>query len=157
MKRIRIDLETEADTQALGAALAPLLGIGDAICLSGDLGAGKSTLARGLIAARAGAREAPSPTFTFVETYEAENLVLWHFDLYRLEAPEDVWELGYEDALEDGASLIEWPERIGALAPENALMVRLEIEGNGRIAVIKADESWAIRLAAAGISEKRIA
>ena len=157
MKRIRIDLENAAATEALGAALAPLLRAGDAICLSGDLGAGKSTLARGLIAARTGAREAPSPTFAFVETYEAADLSLWHFDLYRLEAPGDVWELGYEDALEDGAALIEWPERIGALAPENALSLRLEIEGERRIAVIKADESWAMRLAAAGIDDKRIA
>lgn len=152
MKRIRIDLQTEADTLALGAKLAPLLQTGDAICLSGDLGAGKSTLARGLIAARTGAREAPSPTFTFVETYDAADLVLWHFDLYRLQRPDDVWELGYEDALEEGAALIEWPERIGALAPENALLLTLEHHNSGRIAVIKADESWATRLAALGIS-----
>lgn len=151
MKKIRIDLRTEADTLALGARLAPLLRPGDAICLSGDLGAGKSTLARGLIAARTGAREAPSPTFTFVESYEAADLVLWHFDLYRLHRPEDVWELGYEDALEDGAALIEWPERIGALAPENALLISLEHHDNGRIAVIKADDSWTMRLAALGI------
>ena len=152
MKKIRIDLQTEADTLALGEKLAPLLQTGDAICLSGDLGAGKSTLARGLIAARTGAREAPSPTFTFVESYEAADLVLWHFDLYRLQRPDDVWELGYEDALEDGAALIEWPERIGALAPENALLLTLEHHNSGRIAVIKADESWAMRLAALGIS-----
>ena len=152
MKRIRIDLQTEADTLALGEKLAPLLRTGDAICLSGGLGAGKSTLARGLIAARTGAMEAPSPTFTFVESYEAADLVLWHFDLYRLERPDDVWELGYEDALEDGAALIEWPERIGALAPENALLLTLEHHNGGRIAVIKADESWAMRLAALGIS-----
>ena len=152
MKRIRIDLQTEADTLALGEKLAPLLQTGDAICLSGDLGAGKSTLARGLIAARTGAREAPSPTFTFVESYEAADLVLWHFDLYRLQRPDDVWELGYEDALEEGAALIEWPERIGALAPENALLLTLEHHNSGRIAVIKADESWATRLAALGIS-----
>ena len=152
MKRIRIDLQTEADTLALGEKLAPMLQAGDAICLSGDLGAGKSTLARGLIAARTGAREAPSPTFTFVESYEAADLVLWHFDLYRLQRPDDVWELGYEDALEDGAALIEWPERIGALAPENALLLTLEHHDSGRIAVIKADESWATRLAALGIS-----
>lgn len=151
MKKISIDLQTEADTLALGAKLAPLLQTGDAICLSGDLGAGKSTLARGLIAARTGAREAPSPTFTFVESYEAAGLVLWHFDLYRLQRPEDVWELGYEDALEDGAALIEWPERIGALAPENALFISLEHHNSGRIAVIKADDSWAMRLAALGI------
>ena len=152
MKRISIDLNNEGETQALGASLAPLLGAGDAICLSGDLGAGKSTLARGLIRAFAGVAEAPSPTFAFVETYEADGLALWHFDFYRLEKPQDVWELGYEEALEDGAALIEWPERIGTLAPRNALVVRLEIEGERRIAVIKADQSWAMRLAAAGIA-----
>lgn len=156
MKEIRIALKDEAQTEALGAALAPLLEAGDAVCLSGDLGAGKSTLARGLIRARAGVKEAPSPTFTFVETYEANGLTLWHFDLYRLEKPEDVWELGFEDALEDGAALIEWPERIGALAPQDALTLRLEINDTGkdmgRIAVIKADKSWAKRLTEVGIA-----
>jgi len=151
MKKISINLRDEGETRALGARLAPLLRAGDAICLSGDLGAGKSTLARGLIAARAGAREAPSPTFTFVETYDAGDVTLWHFDFYRLEKPDDVWELGYEEALEEGAALIEWPERIGALAPAHALQLRLEIEDNRRIAAIKANESWAARLDAAGI------
>lgn len=152
MKEIRINLDNEAQTEALGAALAPLLKAGDAVCLSGDLGAGKSTLARGLLRARTGAIEAPSPTFTFVETYEADDLTIWHFDLYRLEKPEDVWELGFEDALEDGAALIEWPERIGALAPQDALTLRLEIYDRRRIAVIKADKSWTKRLTEAGIA-----
>ena len=113
MHRIEFSLKDENAAKALGARLGALLAPGDAVCLSGVLGAGKSTLARGIIQSAAGAKEAPSPTFTFVETYEAKTFLLWHFDLYRLERPEDVWELGYEDALDEGVVVIEWPERIG--------------------------------------------
>lgn len=152
MEAITIALKDEQATAALGMRLAGVLALGDVLCLSGDLGAGKTTLARGLIKTAAGAAEAPSPTYTFVETYETDRFMLWHFDLYRLERPEDVWELGFEEALEDGAVLIEWPERIGALAPPGALTIRLEIDRAARRAVIDADESWRRRLSAAGIA-----
>lgn len=152
MRQIEISLKDEKATAQLGARLGSVLAPGDAICLSGDLGAGKSTLARGLIKTVAGATEAPSPTFTFVETYETSDFLLWHLDLYRLERPEDVWELGYEDALEDGVAIIEWPERVGALAPSNALEIRLEIDGNRRNASLTVDENWRRRLHEAGIA-----
>ncbi len=152
MHRIEITLKDEETTKKLGAQLSVILAPGDAVCLSGNLGAGKSTLARGVIKTAAGAEDAPSPTFTFVETYEAKGFLLWHFDLYRLERPEDVWELGYEDALEDGVILIEWPERIGALAPSDALEINLEIHGNMRKACIAATEGWRRRLHEAGIA-----
>ena len=152
MTRIMIDLEDEAATAALGARLAAVLQDGDILLLSGDLGAGKSTLARGLIGALTGAAEAPSPTFTFVETYDAPAFALRHFDLYRLDRPEDVWELGLEEALSDGAVLIEWPERLGPLLPADGLAIRLNIDGARRIAVIAPGENWAARLAGAGIA-----
>lgn len=151
MAGLTIPLKSEEATAKLGASLAPVLAASDVILLSGDLGAGKSTLARGLIKVLCGHTVAPSPTFTFVATYAAEDFSLWHFDLYRLERAEDVWELGLEDALNDGATLIEWPERMGRLAPADALVIRLEIDGGGRMAVINPNESWRKRLAAAGI------
>lgn len=152
MRRIEISLKNEKATIKLGAQLSVLLEPGDVVCLSGSLGAGKSTLARGVIKAAAGAEEAPSPTFTFVETYETPRFLLWHFDLYRLDLPGDVWELGYEDALDDGVMLIEWPERLGGLAPSQALEIGLEIDGMMRKASITASEIWRRRLLEVGIA-----
>lgn len=147
-----IDLKDESATAALGARLAALLRAGDVVRLSGELGAGKSTLARGAIAALAGVKNAPSPTFTFVETYETPNFLLWHFDLYRLGQPGDVWELGLEEALEDGAVLIEWPERLEGMLGDEGLLLRLEIAGEGRTARFYPDASWKDRLSNAGIA-----
>ena len=145
-------LADDAATRALGERLAGALKPGDVVRLEGDLGAGKSTLARGVIARAAGVGEAPSPTFTLVETYETPDFLLWHFDLYRLEKAEDVWELGLEEALDGGVLLIEWPERVGGMLPADALRVRLGIAGAGRRALIGGGESWRARLAAAGIA-----
>ncbi|MBB5517493.1 tRNA (adenosine(37)-N6)-threonylcarbamoyltransferase complex ATPase subunit type 1 TsaE [Amphiplicatus metriothermophilus] len=150
-------LPHEAATAALGARLAPLARAGDAIGLSGPLGAGKTTLARGLIGALTGARETPSPTFALVEPYEVrpgapDGFTLWHFDLYRLEKAEDVWELGWEEALETGAALIEWPERVAALLPARALVLRLEPEGAGRRVRFAGGGDWPDRLARAGVA-----
>lgn len=145
-------LPDEAATGALGASLARILEAGDVVRLEGGLGAGKSTLARALIAALTGAGTVPSPTFTLVETYEGPDFPLWHFDLYRLEKPEEAWELGLEEALDGAACLIEWPERAGALIPAGALTVRLEIAAGGRRAAIDGDEAWRARLHSAGIA-----
>lgn len=149
---ISIELGDEKATTALGARLAALLRAGDVVRLSGDLGAGKSTLARGAIAALTEVKDAPSPTFTFVETYETPDFLLWHFDLYRLEQPGDVWELGLEEALEDGAVMIEWPERIEGVIAEDGLFIRLEIAGGARIAHLSPDAAWKGRLSKAGIA-----
>ena len=149
----QMELADEAATMALGASLAGVLGAGDVIRLEGDLGAGKSTLARGLIAALTGVGGAPSPTFTFVETYEGPEFALWHYDLYRLEKPEDVWELGLEEALGEAVLLIEWPDRADVFLPEDALTIRLDQAGaGGRMARLEGDESWKTRLETAGIA-----
>lgn len=145
-------LGDEAATAGFGAALAPVMRAGDLVRLEGDLGAGKSTLARALIATLTGVKEAPSPTFTLVETYPAPKFSLWHFDLYRLETPQDIWELGLEEALDGGALLIEWPERAEGLLPQGALTLRLEIAGSGRRLTISGDEVWGARLQKAGIA-----
>ena len=120
-----------ADLEAFGARLAAVARVGDVIALSGDLGAGKTTLARGLLRGLGLEGEAPSPTFTIVQTYEPPEMRLpvWHCDLYRLEDPEEAIELGLEEAFDDAVVLIEWPERLGAYLPADALRLRLEGAG----------------------------
>ena len=129
-------LADEAATLALGAKLAAVLRPGDCVALRGDLGAGKTSLARGLIQSRLGAVDVPSPTYTLVQVYDLPNYELWHCDLYRLDAPEDAYELGLMDALEDVVSLIEWPDRLGGLLPDAAMEIMIEFDGEGRRAVL---------------------
>ncbi|WP_022728048.1 tRNA (adenosine(37)-N6)-threonylcarbamoyltransferase complex ATPase subunit type 1 TsaE [Fodinicurvata sediminis] len=163
-------LDSEAATRALAQELAALARPGDVLLLSGELGAGKSVFARAFINALPGpVEEVPSPTFTLVQTYhrgylkggnreggdqeggdqEGGGLDVWHFDLYRLESPDEVWELGLEEALGEGVSLIEWPERLGHALPPS----RLEIEfshgdsESRREARITPYGSWTERLA----------
>ncbi len=134
MSGMVIDLADAAATEALGRRLAPLVVAGDVMLLDGVLGAGKTTLVRALLRAACGdpALEVPSPTYTLVQSYEAPGgLMLHHFDLWRLAGPEGLTELGFEDA-QEGVSLVEWPDRLGALRPAEALTVSLEVVANGR-------------------------
>lgn len=125
-------LDDEAATQRLGRVLARTLQVGDAVCLFGPLGAGKSTLARALIRALTSLdEEVPSPTFTLVQTYAAAFPIA-HFDLYRLNSREEVAELGLEEALAEGAAVIEWPQRLEGRLPHTRLDIEIEIEGDGR-------------------------
>ena len=134
-------------TLALGARLGAQLGRGDVVCLSGGLGAGKTTLARGAIAAWTGeVQEAPSPTYTLVQTYEGARGQLWHVDLYRLKRAEEGWELGLEDAFADAACLIEWPERLDGMLPRDRLDIALEIQGDGRRAKLNGRGKWGARI-----------
>lgn len=146
LRVLTITLPDEAATAALGARLGAVARAGDVIALEGDLGAGKTTLARGLIRSQLGPEtEAPSPTFTIVQTYPAPRFPIWHFDLYRLENPGEVRELGLEEAV-DGLCLIEWPERLGRYLPSARLEVRLSLEGSGRIARLVDFDDWSTRL-----------
>lgn len=143
------DLPTETDTIALGRRLAALVRPGDVIALEGTLGTGKSTLARALIRALTDAdEEVPSPTFTLVQQYDTEAGLVWHFDLYRLEKPDDALELDIEEAFADGISLIEWPDRLGPHLPRRRLDVSLQQgeAGLGRHATLTAYGPWAERL-----------
>jgi tRNA threonylcarbamoyladenosine biosynthesis protein TsaE len=138
-------LDREADTARLGGAIAVALEVGDAVCLSGPLGAGKSVLARGLILALApGERDVPSPTFTLVQVYPGPRFPVAHFDLYRLIRPEEAYEIGLDEALADGAAVIEWPERLGPHLPPDRLDVELTVEDGGerRRARLTAHGAW---------------
>ena len=138
-----VDLPDLAAMTALGARIAAGVRTGDVIALSGPLGAGKTTLARALIAACGHAGEVPSPTFTILEIYPECSPPLVHADFYRLDRPADAAELGLDD-YRDGAALIaEWPERAGGFATEPAcLAIAIEVVGEGRRAIVQAGEAW---------------
>jgi tRNA threonylcarbamoyladenosine biosynthesis protein TsaE len=136
-----ISLKDAADTIRLGQKLAAISRPGDVILLSGDLGAGKTTLARGLIQAVCGPVEVPSPTYTLVQTYHATIGDIWHCDLYRLEKPEDAYELGLDEAFDEAICLIEWPDRLGDIAPSGAKTLDIQFDGDGRRATLSGWEN----------------
>ncbi len=133
-----IALPAPSSTEMLGEVLAGLLAPQDVVALWGDLGAGKTSLARAviqtLLAAEGMREDVPSPTFTLVQTYEAGSLPIWHADLYRLSHPDELLELGLEEALENGLLLVEWPDRMEDELPTERLDVDLKEAGDGRVA-----------------------
>ena len=130
-----------AATAALGARIAAVLRAGDLVALGGDLGAGKTTLARAILTALGLDETVPSPTFTLVQSYDTPLLRVSHYDLYRLKNEAEMQELGLDEALEDGAALVEWPER--ASLPEG-LTVQLSADGATRHAVLEGAVRWRI-------------
>lgn len=134
----------EAAVAAVGARLAAVLRTGDVIGLSGDLGAGKTTLARAILAGLGLGGEAPSPTFAIVQPYDRPDvrLPVAHVDLYRLDDPDDCRELGLEDYAGDGALLIEWPERLPAGAWPEMLRLRLDGRGSTRRLTATVPAAW---------------
>ena len=142
---MKLDLPDLAAMETLGARIAADLRAGDVVALSGDLGAGKTTLARAVIAALGHEGEVPSPTFTIIEPYEPPQvrLPVVHADFYRLEHPRDAAELGLDDYREEAALIAEWPERAGGFAHEPAcLAIALEIAEEGRRALVDAGADW---------------
>lgn len=138
-------LADAAATEAFGARLAPWVRAGDVITLRGDLGAGKTSIARGLLAALGLAGEAPSPSFAIVQPYRPPEVVLpvLHVDLYRLDDAEEVEELGLEDERDDGLLLVEWPERAGSRAWPDALALTLAIDpAGGRRLTAEVPKAW---------------
>ena len=122
---------SEKDTIAIAQKLAPNLKGGQIIALYGDLGVGKSVFCRALIRALTHTPDlnVPSPTFSLVQTYDTDSFEIWHFDLYRVEDTEEIYEIGWEEALAGGLSLIEWPERVESLLPSETIKIMFEETG----------------------------
>ena len=136
-------LADEAATGRLGTAIAAVLQAGEAVCLEGPLGAGKSTLARALVRAlTTPGEEVPSPTFTLVQLYEGARLSVAHFDLYRLTSADEAYEIGLDEALEDGAAVIEWPGRLEGRLPADRLDIEIMIDGDARRARLSGHGAW---------------
>lgn len=139
-----VTLSDETATAELGARIARGLEPGDAVLLKGELGAGKTTLARAILRALGVEGHVPSPTFTLVQSYQAHDLALFHFDLYRIESPRELAELGIDDALEEGVALVEWPERgfPPRLAADALTVTLTQKAGNEREARITGPARW---------------
>jgi tRNA threonylcarbamoyl adenosine modification protein YjeE len=140
--RAEIALPDLAATAALAGRIAPRLRHGDAVALWGGLGAGKTTLARDIPRALGVSEDVPSPTFTLVQTYETPSLTVAHYDLYRLKASRELEELSFAEALQDGAALVEWPERAPEYLPVETLHLRLRLEDDGRKVRITGPARW---------------
>lgn len=142
----RLSLPGLEAVDRLGRAIAARLQPGDVVALRGDLGAGKTTLARAILAALGHEGDVPSPTFTLVQSYDLKDMAIAHFDLYRLKTPDEIVELGFDDTLLAGAALIEWPEQAEPYLPDERLDVRLDAEprqvhldGHGRWSALTGD------------------
>jgi tRNA threonylcarbamoyladenosine biosynthesis protein TsaE len=156
---LSFELPDEAATARLARSLAALARKGDTIALFGTLGSGKTAFARAFINAlpllepappsgMPEPEEVPSPTFTLLQAYARAPATVWHFDLYRLQRPDEAYELGFEEALIEGIVLIEWPERLGPLLPDERLELRFEFAERNearRVALIGTG-AWARRL-----------
>lgn len=138
---------TLSDAERIGAAIGLTLAPGDVVLLSGELGAGKTTLARAMLKARGLAGEAPSPTFAIVQPYAPPevDLAIAHVDLYRIEAEAELIELGLDDYLHDGALVIEWPERLGSQGWPGALALTISGSGDARVLTAAVPTSWGSR------------
>lgn len=155
---MRLIVSSEDETETLGRRLARLLGKGDCVLLHGDLGAGKTTLARSIIRERAGdAVDVPSPTFSLVEVYDFDT-PLHHIDLYRLSGPEQAIELGLEDLFDAGITLVEWPDRARGVFPQNRLDVTIteERDGGRMVEIIARGDDWSRRLEALTAPGRRL-
>jgi tRNA threonylcarbamoyl adenosine modification protein YjeE len=129
-------------TKALGARIAAALQKGDMVALAGDLGTGKTTLARAILTSLGVGEAVPSPTFTLVQSYATAHLPVSHFDLYRLKSGRELDELGLDEALEHGAALVEWPERAEGRLPADRLTVTLWGESTERRASLTGPMRW---------------
>lgn len=142
-------LRNLAAVEEYGARIAKALRAGDVVALTGGLGAGKTTLARAIIAALGYPHEVPSPTFTIIETYDAPplRLPIVHADFYRLEHPQEAQEIGLDEYREGAALIAEWPDHAGGFAHEaGCLSITLEVADEGRIAIASGGADWLERM-----------
>ena len=140
-------LEKQEDTENLGKELSKKAKACDIFALFGTLGVGKSVFSRAFIQNLCGDTEVPSPTFTLLQIYDAPDFEIYHYDMYRIKSPEEVFELGVEEAFVEGVSLIEWPEKMGAYLPQKHIELRFEHLGDNRrsLKIIYPDEQTAER------------
>lgn len=144
-----LSLRSEADTLNLGRAINHISQTGDVITLAGPLGVGKTVLARGFVRSGIGQEiDVASPTFTLVNIYDTIDPAIWHFDLYRLDSPADIEELGLDEALASGISLIEWPDRAPRWVTEGSLNITLGTapDGKTRSATLVGGAIWQPRI-----------
>ena len=127
----------EASTGAIAQQIASRAKVGDVFALYGTLGMGKSVFARAFIKSLTNAEEVPSPTFTLLQTYDAENFDIYHYDLYRIKAPEEVFELNIEEAMYEGVCLIEWPEKMGGYLPRQVFKLTITPQAEGRLITLE--------------------
>jgi tRNA threonylcarbamoyl adenosine modification protein YjeE len=140
-----IALADLAATRALGARIAAHLKPGDTVALEGDLGAGKTALARGILESLGVTEAVPSPTFTLVQHYDTPRIAVDHFDLYRIEEGSELDQLGLDESLANGVALIEWPDRAEKQLPSDALRVKLDVLGEkSRRARISGPAAWSV-------------
>ena len=138
---MKVLLSNVEDTIKLGEKIAQIAKTNEIICLKGDLGTGKTTLARSFIKYLTDSNKVLSPTFPLLFTYEYEDNIIWHYDMYRLKQPADVWNLSLEDALNNGIIIIEWPEIIEYLLPKKRIEIIIkDLSNNTRSAEIKANQ-----------------
>ena len=143
-----LTLPTEASTIALAHRMAPALRAGDVLMLAGPIGAGKSFFARALIRALLDnpAEDVPSPSFTVVQTYQAKDVEIWHCDLYRLTSAQEVFELGLDEAFTQAICLIEWPDRLGNLAPDDGLSLTFAAHPDHHTVTFSGPARWSEKL-----------
>ncbi len=142
---MKLALPDLAAMEAFGARIAAQLRAGDVVALTGDLGAGKTTLARAILQALGHEGEVPSPTFTIIETYDGPQMHIpaVHADFYRLERPGEAEELGLDDYREGAALIAEWPDKAGGFAQESqCLSIMLEFADDGRLAIVEGGADW---------------
>lgn len=139
-------LSSADETEALGRSLASHLRAGDVVALFGELGAGKTTLARGILAGLGHDGEVASPTFPIVIPYETLAVPAWHVDLYRIDNPAEIEELALDEALQDGVLILEWPERMGGALWPQSLRLTLSRQGEGaRTLTAEVPAAWGTR------------
>ncbi len=131
-KEYNFTCKTEQETASLAAKIAALSQAGDVFALNGTLGMGKSVFARGFIQSLCGNIDVPSPTFTLVQTYDTDDFVIYHYDLYRLKKADEIFELGMEEAMYEGVCLVEWSERMAGYLPLKAININIAPHDNGR-------------------------